>query len=367
MRYSVFIPYAVFFFRLLFPSAVTGLIFIYISSVFLLLGRARVNIYLLSSVLFLNFLVLTSGNYDTGFLPFVVSLIPVSLFCVLMSCKFHSGFVQSFQNFFLICSFIVALVAIFQFLFSPNLFGLVEYKLATYDTWYTSSFRVTSFFGSPQNLGLLLGSALFFRPSNARFLPWYYIIIVLAGTLTLSSMFGLMFFGALFRWFLSRYSVLKVTLFTTFVTIFAAPSIHLMDFRNTALESFSVVEVLELDRRFQIGQEASPLELNFFGNGLGSATQFLIDNNYIKGQKFEVESALLGKFIEGGPFLLFLLVLALSVPIYRAWINVDERQWLIPRFFLLANALVVPAFMSIGAFLIALPLCVSTYGEKYKG
>jgi len=364
MRYSIFIPYVAFFFRLLFPSAVTGLIFIYISSVFFFLGKAKINIYLLSLVLFLSFLTLSSGNHGTGFFPLAVSLLPVVLFCVLMSCRFHSGFIKSFQNLFLICSFVVALIAIFQFLFSPNLFGLVNYKLATYDLWLTSSFRVTSFFGSPQNLGLLLGASLFFRPCNDKFSFWYYLVIVLAGVLTLSSMFGLMLFGALFRWFLKKYSGFKLALFVIFIAVFSMYSIHFLDFRNTALESFSFVEISELDRRFQMGQDVGFSELNFFGNGFGIATQTLIDQNYIKGQTFEIESALLGKFIEGGFFLLSLLILALGIPIYRAWSNIAERKWLIPRLFLLANALVVPAFMSIGAFLIALPLCVSTHDKK---
>lgn len=301
---------------------------------------SRFNIIVSSGLLLLLLQSITFFNLEL----FIYSILPTVLLALFYLFKASTLNYFNFIKTFKLLSLFTSIICIFQFIFEPSLFGIVNTKSANLDTHGTSSFRVSGFFGSPQNCALLFGSSLFLNLRNKLLNIISNITIISSGILTLSTFFGL----SLVIFIITRNKYLLTA------SLFFLPAVISFDFRNTILESFSFVEATGLIDRYSHQEYSLSTTQLFLGNGLGHASQGLLDRGYIRENTLESESSFEVFFFERG--LLFSLVFLFIF--FRKIVNVfmnHEFGYFLFLFIILLNFFLVPAFSSFKAALIYLP------------
>lgn len=243
---------------------------------------------------------------------------------------------------------ILSISQIIQFVFFPNLFGLVQHPIYNGDLIGTASFRAIGFGGSPQNNALILSLGLFLAPTitNTAMRIIYLTLILIGGFSTLATFFGV----SLAIFIFSRYKWTLVLLPIVF-TVFAFIAVE-----NTAFESLNFSEVTGILDRIIISDDRGVIIRNFafaliFGADVGIATSGLIDMGYFSLANYNHESWLVGRITEtgivGAVFFTFIFwkLLRFVIVEFFTYNDHDNVLWGISLILILA-AIVTPNFDS---------------------
>ena len=241
-------------------------------------------------------------------------------------------------------SVITSLCCLFQFFYEPTLFGIAINKSANIDTHGTSSFRVSGFYGSSQNCALLFGSSIFLSYQNRFYNILSNTIIISSGLLTLSTFFG----ACLLIYVCTRHIYMLLLVFPLI------PFIVTFDFRNTLFESFSFIEVLGIIERYTYQSYNTTSFEFFFGHGLGTASQGIIDRGLSSLNILESESSIEVFFYERGIIFLFVLLFIILISIINS-IRSNKCNITLFLCIILLNMFLVPAFSSLKSILIYFP------------
>lgn len=247
-------------------------------------------IYVLSIVMMILPHSLVFGNtVNTIISALIYILIPI--YWVVYFCKFNHKYLDNLIDLSIPAIYIVSILGILQYFFSPDLFGLLE-KNSNQLEWaskttfevYKHYFRATSTLGSPQVYGLLIAFyivLIHFRTENKNKYTWLGLLILLfSGLLSANKSFIAVLIGYfILTTLLSskvKHLVLRMVLaFLLLIVLnYGANIVH--DYMPIS-ERFSTYEKLTGSYQYNkmwdiystIFSEANPI----FGNGLGSLRQ----------------------------------------------------------------------------------------------
>lgn len=269
--------------------------------------------------------------------------------------KFNSEIFHSYLNAFKTGVLLTVLGILIQIFVDPDLFGLAKHSVYTGDLYGTSSFRPTGFSGSPQNIALILGMGLFFVYSRFWVIDLFAkLLIIFAGAQTLATFFGgalLLFFIFKLRWFAIISCIL--ILFYTWT----------IDFSNTFFEFLMFQELQTVEDRFDLTFIFQDLTKWLFGNGVGSATQGMLDREFVFLNTYQSESFFLSFLFEFGiiPVIIFFSFYILTLflrhfNLFKFYFHDIYLRFLLIYFIIVVNMAITPNFSSFRMKFLLLPI-----------
>ena len=325
---------------------------------FLLISFALLTLFLLLPSLFIS-------EEEYVFLPYTLFLLPF-IYWIFLYLAIGTIGLNDYEKVFK-AAIIWGLGTIFVQLFvSPDVFGLLSNN-AYAGLVGTTTFRPTGLLGSPQNISLLLSSALFLRFSEKKHLNIAVKAgIIFCGAATLST-----FFGISMVLFLLASMPRGIAVTSIAAAIMSFGVILQLDFANTPFEflSFSEVSITSLGARFVgfVEREASISQF-LFGYGPGTATQGMIDRLYVSENIYGSESYILVAIHEFG----LVFVLISSIIFFCALLfRLSAKRFTEPFYgfyglvvISLLSLLVTPNFSSLRIKIIFIPILLYFFLKK---
>jgi hypothetical protein len=279
----------------------------------------------------------TQSLYAYAF--FVIPFLPWLLI------EFRENVIEAYVSAFKVGVLITVAGIFIQIFIDPYLFGWAKHAVYTGDLYATSSFRPTGFAGSPQNIALILGVGLFFVYSRMWFLDFILkLIIIWAGAQTLATFFG----GALILYFF--YKARWIAVFAVTILVFCTWNLNLS---NTVFEFMMFQELQAVKDRFDLSFVFQDLLRWLFGNGVGSATQGMLDRDLVFFHSYQSESFFLSLLFEFGIIPVFFCVISYClfgvikmVPRHLLFTDKSQLHFLLIYMVVLASIALTPTLSS---------------------
>lgn len=244
-----------------------------------------------------------------------------------------------------ICVLILAAVGIIHYVYNPSFLVFFPQTFYNDEIWGSTSYRITSLFGSPQNNALLYSAGFFcILKSESSILAKVFklILVFSSGMLTLSTFFGVSIVIAILIFLPLRFLIFSLG----FVIIFLA--YYDIEISNTVYEAFNLADIINIQTRYSHGELNFNMHNFFIGHGLGTATQGIIDREITLSTIYASESTFLTYVFERGiiilPVLAYLFRIGKILDIYKGL--KERRLFYLILVILVANFLTVPAFIS---------------------